>query len=96
MTTVGVDWLLKVCVSSRATAIPESMLRSSNWTPRCVRKSLTQTHGGQSCWVKTMTLRCNVSLRQGRLARRRAKDTIDYVGSTLLRFVEVSHLQLAQ
>ena len=34
---------------------PESMLRSSNSTPRCWRKSLTHPHGGQSRCVNTMT-----------------------------------------
>src|SRR5664280_2830746 len=96
MTTVGVDWLLYFCVSSRTTANPESMLRSSNSTPRSARNVLTHPQGGQSCWVNTITLDWDMLFRQGRFAGRRTQNAVHGVRSSLLRFVEMPHLQFTQ
>src|SRR3974390_469004 len=94
MTTVGVDWLLSVGVSSRATATPESILRSSNSTPRWRRKRFTQLHGGQSCCVKTMTLDRGILICKCRFTGRSTQDAIHDVRSAFLRLVEVSNLEL--
>src|SRR5208283_3454498 len=93
---VGVDWLLYTSVISRTIREPESMLRSSNSTPRCTRKFLTQPHGRQSCCVKTMTLDCGMLLRQRRFAVGSTQHAVNSVWRSLLWLVEMTHLQLAQ
>lgn len=95
-TTVGVDWLLYFCVNSLATASAESILRSSNATPRCVRKFLTQPQGGQSFCVKTMTFGYDILFGKGRFAVRCAQYAIHGIRCPLLRLMEVPDLKLAQ